>query len=86
MPTVYGIRYSDPSIRDFFEERRLTICVDDIQIPITIEHDIIYLTDSITADIYDSRKIDYMARNMARVIQFLKQIGNVNDVQSIYTI
>ena len=82
MPTVYGLRYDDPSIRDFFEERRVTICVDDIQIPITIEHDMIYLTDSLERNIYDTRN----ARDMSLVIQFLKQIGSVNDVPSIYTI
>jgi alpha-D-ribose 1-methylphosphonate 5-triphosphate synthase subunit PhnL len=82
MPTVYGIRYDDPSIRAFFEERRVTICVDDIQIPITIEDDMIYLTDSLERNVYDIRN----ARDMARVIQFLRQIGSVNDVPSIYTI
>lgn len=82
MTTVYGIRYDDQSIRDFFEEKHVTICVDDIQIPITIEHDMIYLTNSIDRNAYDVRN----ARDMARVIQFLNKISNVTILPSIYTI
>ena len=81
MTIVYGIRYDDPLIRDFFEEKHVTICVDDIQIPITIEDDLIYLTESV-GHAYDVRN----ARDMTRVIKFLKQIGSVTILPSIYVI
>jgi hypothetical protein len=82
MTIVYGIRYDDSLIRDFFEEKHVTICVDDIQIPITIEDDLIYLTDSVGRNAYDARN----ARDMTRVIKFLKQIGSVTILPSIYVI